>query len=642
MPVVPPAAYGLKGGLTGGLPFTFCTNLLVHLLGSTGSWLPLLVFFPLGALSISRFVGGGVVARLGAALVFLVNPFVLDRTYAGQLGVLFGYALLPSAVSALRRCVEGGSILVGALLGALEVALTPHMAWILLLPGLGLVATSRHRLRAFGRLALAGVLTTAMSAYVVVAPVAAHMRTASVSGELTSYATQGDPRVGLFVNVLGLYGFWRPGPVEPKDLFAGWPIFLVALLALAAYGVGVAWQVSDAERRVAVTVTGSAVAGYFLALGDKGPTAAVYRAAIAHLPGFVVMREPEKFVMLVAFAYAAGAGWALEHLRSAAVSLPARSSVWVIAIALPFIYTPNLVGGVGGQIEGSTVPPGWSAAARLVGSSSAVFYPWSSYLRTEFAGGRSIASAARSFLPGSVLTSADPGAGYSFTTPTPEDTFLNTLGEDGYSTTHAGAALAALGLRYVVLGKIGPWQSYGWLSHQSDLTLVYRSPSVEVWRVDEQPRSPEVVTRLVPFATVAAYLTDPVLPAGSAAVIGRRALTSGHHAHRRRHHEKAAGHTADGGRIVQLSPVAWQLPASAHGWVSLPVPFQSGWQLDGRAGRRLAGGNLAVYDPGGRAVVRFVPYGAIEASYLISLLAVAGVAVALVVERRRKGGGGHG
>ena len=40
-------------------------------------------------------------ARLGAGLFYAVNPFVFDRLYAGQLGVLLGYALLPFAVDAL-------------------------------------------------------------------------------------------------------------------------------------------------------------------------------------------------------------------------------------------------------------------------------------------------------------------------------------------------------------------------------------------------------------------------------------------------------------------------------------------------------------------------------------------------------------
>ena len=41
------------------------------------------------------------VARLGAGLLYAVNPFVFECLFAGQLCIVLGYALMPLGVRAL-------------------------------------------------------------------------------------------------------------------------------------------------------------------------------------------------------------------------------------------------------------------------------------------------------------------------------------------------------------------------------------------------------------------------------------------------------------------------------------------------------------------------------------------------------------
>ncbi len=45
--------------------------------------------------------GHDAIGAARAGLFYAVNPFVFDRLYAGQLGVLLGYAALPFAADAL-------------------------------------------------------------------------------------------------------------------------------------------------------------------------------------------------------------------------------------------------------------------------------------------------------------------------------------------------------------------------------------------------------------------------------------------------------------------------------------------------------------------------------------------------------------
>jgi len=93
------------------------------------------------------------------------------------------------------------------------------------------------------------------------------------------------------VNVAGLYGFFRPGPTEPKNLISGWPAVLAPLVLIAAVGY-VAVLRDAARRRDGLAMLAAGVAGYFLALGNQGPTGGLFRLAYEHVPGFVIMREP--------------------------------------------------------------------------------------------------------------------------------------------------------------------------------------------------------------------------------------------------------------------------------------------------------------------------------------------------------------
>ena len=94
------------------------------------------------------------------------------------------------------------------------------------------------------------------------------------------------------MSVAGIYGFFRLGPTESKDLFSCWPAVLAALALIAAVGY-VAVLRDAARRRDGPAILAAGFAGYLLAFGDQGPTGGLFRLACEHIPGFVIMREPQ-------------------------------------------------------------------------------------------------------------------------------------------------------------------------------------------------------------------------------------------------------------------------------------------------------------------------------------------------------------
>ena len=117
-------------------------------------------------------------------------------------------------------------------------------------------------------------------------------------------------------------------------------------------------QRDPARRRDGLAVLAAGVAGYFLALGDQGPTGGLFRLAYDHVPGFVMMREPDKFAVLAALAYACGFGWGLAWLTTRARQQAARLALPALAIALP------LASRIGAATDRTPSSSSWSTSAQ--------------------------------------------------------------------------------------------------------------------------------------------------------------------------------------------------------------------------------------------------------------------------------------
>jgi hypothetical protein len=586
-PLLPATAFGLDGGLTGGVPFAIGSDLLDRLLGQAGSVVPAAVFFPLATTGAARIVRTAVLpARLGAGLFYAVNPFVFDRLYAGQLGLLLGYALLPFAVTALLdAAAEPHRMGRAACWTAAAVMMSEHFAWILVPVAAAIALTRPHRLRASLRLGGAALGAAAISSYLLVPPLLLGAGPAGAPAQLAAYRTQGDPRVGLFANVAGLYGFFRPGPVEPKNLLSGWPAVLAALLVVVAIGYAAVLR-DAAHRRDGLAVLAAGIAGYFLALGSQGPTGSLFGFAYEHIPGFVIMREPDKFAVLVALAYAYGFGHGIAWLANWSRGKVAWAAPAALAVALPLAYTPNLLGGLGGQVTASQVPASWSVASRIAGQNTVLFLPWLEYFQTPFTGHRVIANPAADYFDGTVITGQDPGSGYAFAAEDSEHVFLDKLLGPPADPRRTSVALAGLGVRFIALAKVTGWREDAGVGLEPGIRLVYSSPSLDLYSV--RPTASEV---------------------------------------------------RDDHRVRSLGPVGFRILPGRPGMVSLPVPYSRGWTLNGHPSTRLADGQTGVRVPAEGGIAHYDPVAGVAASEIGSLVALLLVAGIALLERRKRAPG---
>lgn len=374
------------------------------LFGAATGWLAIALALGLAATGAAVMVGPPWPARIAAGLLFAWNPFVYDRIYAGQVGVLTGYALLPwLAWVALRVSRLRGALVLG-LVWAIAVSCSLHDAWIggVLVLAIAVVRLRRDGvLRVLAGLAIASALTAVLvAAWLVPTRQESQRETARV---LHSFQTTSDPSLGRSVGLLALQGFWRTSEARPRDdLGHAFPILAGAVIASAIAGLVLARGTRRARLAAALALAG--LAGWLLAHGDAGPIGGAYRWMFRTVPGFGVMREAQKWDALVALALAAGLGCFAAALARAEL----RPYAWLV-VALPVAFAPTLAWGLDGRVVPSHYPASWARVRTAVDrvDGDVVVLPWQEYVLPGFTGNRTVAQPATGFFGRSVIASTD-------------------------------------------------------------------------------------------------------------------------------------------------------------------------------------------------------------------------------------------
>ena len=629
---VPSALWGLDGGVLAAVPFLVAARAVGELTDpSVLGWLPLLAAIVVACVSAGALVGGPGSRRVPAGVLYAVNPFVFERAFAGQVAFLLGYALLPLAVRSLLRAEHAeawAARLRPVLWITALVALAPHFAWMVAVLCVVVLATRRRR-RTLTWLAALAAAAVVANAYLVLPTLGRPPPVDVGRADLAAFRTSGDGAVGALVEVVGLHGFWRADIARPRDDVPAWPLFAAAVLVVAGVGAARAWRGGGAGRRLVTVVGGSGALGAVLALGDQGPTGVAFRWLFHTVPGFEVMREPQKFAALLALAYAALFGLGAQLLVEGARRRGARAAWTAAVVLLPVATAPTLLWGFGGRVEVGRYPDSWGEADRLMGDGPEriLFLPWHQYLAFPFTD-RVVAN------PAPLAFRRDVIAGDNVELPglrsasnSPRSAYLEFLYAAGPRLRSFGQLVAPHGVGYVVLAKTADWPSYGWLDRQVDLEKVLDRAEIAVYR---NTRPVAAGTRAAGTVTVddwgeLAGLSDAADLSGTA-VLARRdrpgpirtpaSLPA------------SLGASPTGGVVDRRSPVRYRVAAGPPGWLVLAEPYDRGWRLGDQGAVRLAGGvtGFEIGPDGGE--VRFAHWDTVRLSYGLSLGSVVFVAMA--------------
>ncbi len=489
-------------GLSAAYPRTVPTQLLValasHLVPATVVQKAiLLAIFVLAVAGVGRLIGtaGGSVraawagGAIAGGVLYAWNPMVYERLRLGQWTLLLGAALLPWAVHAALRYRRGG----------------PRAGWTLTLWIAALVATGPYVATIGGATALAIALWPTgsgpgrrRSAALVVAgaialnlvwlvPTVLHPVTPDrAAASLTAFEARSDSVLGTVGSVLTLGGVWRTDLSPPGRSTVAWiPAFaLIALIIV--YG----WRrMRDAPgwadgARTALLVV--AAGGLILTLAPAVPGARqVVVWAIRTVPGGGSLRDSQKFAipfaLLVAVAFGHGVAWMLERVPRSRTGTRALA---VLLVLLPVALAPTLAWGAGGALGTALYPPSWAAVEDLTVRDPVpggiLILPWHAYVPFPWNEDRTVHQPAILYFSRPVLQASALELGNA-TLPA-EDPWSRAATPAVSDGRPLAPALPALGVRYVLLFKIGDWRTVSPkvrglapVVDAADLTL-YRAP----------------------------------------------------------------------------------------------------------------------------------------------------------------------
>jgi len=615
--------YGLNGGLTTSVLISLVLAFLNVLVGGASTWVPFLLFFPLATFSIGRLVGGGAWRRLAAGILFVVNPFVFNRIFVGQIALLIGYALLPLAISTLinSATADKNQWLKLVLWWALLTSLSPHFVWIFGLP-IGVLflyelsacrqKISRTVLWLFSVISLYVVTIS----YLLVPSLFTTLPSTVGATSLNLYKTVADPFLGLIPNVIGMYGFWRigPGPVLPKNQIPGWIFLLIFLLAVASYAFSRSQTLDDSgistvtrSRRlyireklqlhhqfIVIGLVG--ILGLLLSLGSQGPTGALFSWLYDHFAFFQIMREPQKFLMLWILCLSVFFAFGSERILSIAKSKWLKSlTSLVLCVGLPIAYAPTMFYGLNNQIALSSLPSAYVQADKLMGTGQGqiLYLPWHLYMSYPFANNRVIANVASGmFSRGTITGDNVESGGVSTQSTSTRSAYLEGLYAKGSMINDFGSLVEPLGVQFIVLSKSSDWASYAWLNMQSDLMLVTDNATLMIW---ENTKFNSVNTS----GTVKGIYS--------------------------------AGH-----RVFEQSPVSYEISSGKAGIVTTDIPFQKGWMFNGAQTTESPQGLVQVNVGEHGGTLRFAPWNAVLVGYIISGSMVLALATTIFLGKRNR------
>jgi hypothetical protein len=434
-----------------------------------------------------------------AGILYVINPFTYDRLMAGQYGILLGYALLPFFVRALLRFLDEpakmSSLVVGAWAIGISIVSIHALGLMVVLGGVGGVITLlKYRSRAFSkRLVRYGVLGAGLflllSSYWLVPLALGKGSTATQlaqfgSNDTAAFATVGGGTIGKVSNVVRLQGFWAETRNQyplPQDGIRAWGLLALLLWVVVGIGSVHAWRTG---HRFMVAFFGThLVLGIALAVGIFNQT------IISHVPLFGGFREPQKFVGLIVLGYCVGVGFGapvlLRAIEKHTTKVVARAALGIVLL-FPALFTSTMLWGCRGHLTPRSYPAEWFTVNTLLdqdkSSFQSLFLPWHLYTYYDFTE-RIIASPAPAFFDKPMIVSDDPefnGAAPAKTTATKQQ--LRHILPVAAERSDLAKQLVSLNIKYIVLTHDNDYLDYAYLAQQRDLTRMYSSPTITLFR----------------------------------------------------------------------------------------------------------------------------------------------------------------
>ncbi|MFH1399119.1 MAG: hypothetical protein ABIG95_03330 [Candidatus Woesearchaeota archaeon] len=402
-----------------------------------------------------------------AGLLYMLNPWVYSRFMAGHIGHLLAYSVFPFAVKAIFDKKPEKFCLLVLIIGIFS------LHFLILILSLFAIILLCTRFKGFNKPAMAIIFLLASSYWILPALTTRTAVSQITVDDLRAYSTQ-IGNINVITNSAMLYGFWRnPAYLQPRNIIPFVPYFLLfaVILYLAIRGY------LACKNKYKAPIALAALLAILLGIGiTYTPLQDFYLFLFNNIILMKVFREPQKFVALIAFAYAYFGGYGVDSILKRVNTNKVRV-VTLLILALPILYTPTMFFSFWGQLKPGNYPADWYAINAQLNQDkqdfNVLFLPWHMYMDFKFNPNQDkrMANPAKNFFDRPIIQGDNVELGniYSQSANPLSKSIEEAIRSNA---TTLGKSLKLFNIKYVILAKEVDYKQYALLFNQSDLILI--------------------------------------------------------------------------------------------------------------------------------------------------------------------------
>jgi hypothetical protein len=403
-------------------------------------------------------------SRYFAGFLYTLNPFVFVRFLAGHWTFLLSYALWPISIKLFLDFLnnpEKQNALAKVALLTFLVSIYSHGVIILLLSYL--LAFLFHIVKSDSRQLLLKS-TTILAAVVLAMNLFWIIPTVLMFGDVYAPASAeayledfgaASKDLPLPLAVLTMHGFWRDGFTYTKDVFDFWYVPFAVIVAVIVYGLLILLR---EKREKALFLFSLLLLGFLLSLGAESPISWIFTALNGLIPIGFVFRDSQKFVGLMALAYAMLGAYGVHYLSQKTKNRK-RTALLIALIAVPVLHNYGFFGFLG-QIGPTAFPQDWVEAGRIIAEDNTLtnvlvlplhLYSWHPWVNSTQ---KTLGNPASGFFSKPVIVAQNIEMEHVYSDwADPEGSYLSYMFENRRYVNNTAEMLLPLNVRYILLFK---------------------------------------------------------------------------------------------------------------------------------------------------------------------------------------------
>ncbi len=438
-------------------------------------------------------------------LVYIFNPFFYTRFITGQWLVLVGYTILPWAILSIWKFLNKpdfkSSLPVLTWLAAIGLSSIHTLGIVALISMVMFFVTIKsNQLKQKLIWSMSIISTWVIINLMWLIPLISGTSDTGKSirsfgtSQLEAFATNGTIFDSPAISALFLTGFWADDQRRyslSSDF--GFPWYIAAGILFTLMIIGLVYVIRKKDK-LGISIAISAFIAWILAVGVAwNVTAPITYFLHEYVPLYAGYREPHKWLMLLAIAYAYLGSMGLVSLSELLIRQNLQRFIAPMiytSLALPILFTPNLAWGAGGQLKSVQYPNGWESAANALNAvpddTNILVLPWHQYLHVDFAD-RVVANPTKYYFTQNMIVGDNPELqGVPVENKDNIHRYVNNILLPQRKTVrNAGIELDKLDIAYVMVLKEADYDQYEWVKYQKGLTIYVDNESMTVYRVNE-------------------------------------------------------------------------------------------------------------------------------------------------------------